>query len=144
MGSASTGASHVVSQFTDTARSTRNDLVALGLQALKLINSYRAHDGHGVDAVLGRIGFRRRESVLRPLAFFAAGAAVGGATVLLLSPGGIKALREWIGELREAHTQADVATAAEPATAAAPPAKCAETANGVVGIDQAGAAQRPS
>jgi hypothetical protein len=92
-------ASHAVEQVKSTASTTRANLVDLGLQAMKLVNSVRAQESHAVDSVLGHIGLQRRESPLRPLLFFAAGAVVAGSLVLILAPTSGKKLRLKIRDL---------------------------------------------
>jgi hypothetical protein len=144
MGTIGTGASHAVSHVSDSARSARDDLVALGVQAMKLLNAYRPHDGSGFDSVLGRIGLRRRESILRPLAFFAAGAAVGGAAVLLLSPGAVTALRGRINELLGVAGHGGGAKAVEASAGAAQPSKVGETTNGGGGAEPSRVTPQPS
>lgn len=79
------------------ASSARGSLVDLGVQALKFLNTVRAEEYRLVGSALERVGLQRRESSLRPIAWFAAGAVLGGSAVLLLAPSSGGALRRRIG-----------------------------------------------
>jgi hypothetical protein len=93
-----------MSSVTDTAERavhhaaahTRSSLIDLGAQALRLVNDIRAAEVRGVDSVLGSLGLQRRESALRPVVWFVAGAAVAGAVVFILAPTQGKKIRDGI------------------------------------------------
>ena len=70
----------------------RGSMVELATQALEMINSLRAM--RAVDFALGRVGLRRRESVLVPIGIFAAGAVVGGMVGMMVAPSTGKTLRK--------------------------------------------------
>jgi hypothetical protein len=80
-------------QATSHARAT---LLDLSTQIVKLINSARAAENRGVDALLHRLGLQRRSSALMPFLWVAAGAFVAGTAVFLVSPASGKRLRERI------------------------------------------------
>ncbi len=79
-------ASHAVDQVKAGADSTRSSLIDLGVQALKFFNHVRAQESRYVDSALDTIGLQRRESALRPVLWFAAGAVVAGGAALVLAP----------------------------------------------------------
>jgi gas vesicle protein len=66
-------------------------------------------------AVLDRLGLQRRQSALTPALWFAAGAVVAGAAVMLLAPTSGKKLRQRIASILDGEGQelASKATAVE-------------------------------
>jgi len=94
MSSVSDTAERAVHQVKDTAAHTRSALFDFGAQALRLVNDIRAAEVRGVDSVLGGLGLQRRESALRPVLWFVAGAAVAGAVVFFLAPTQGKKIRD--------------------------------------------------
>ncbi len=78
----------------DVANHSRTTLLEYGTHALKLVAALRALEIEAVDSLLGRVGLGRRQSSLRPLWWFAAGAMVGGGVVFVLAPSSGKELRE--------------------------------------------------
>jgi hypothetical protein len=82
-----------------TADQARASLVDLGAQALKLTKSLRAIETRGLDSLLDRFGLQRRGGALGPVVWFAAGAVVASAFVLLLAPESGKKVRDRIAEL---------------------------------------------
>lgn len=83
------------------ASSARGSVIDLGTQVLRLVNNVRESDLWRTDGLLGRVGLSRRGSPLRPVLWFAAGAVVGGAG-LLLAPAIGRGLREGTSRLRGA------------------------------------------
>jgi hypothetical protein len=115
--------SSVIDTTERAVRHTRGSLIEFGTQAQKLINSLGALETRGVDALLDRFGLQRRESALRPVMWFAAGAVVAGVVVFVLAPTAGKDLRERIAHLFERQVgrepeQAASATNASPASPA--------------------------
>ncbi len=96
MSSVTDTAEKAATHVTHAATRTRASIVDLGAQALRLINDLRVAEVRGGDSLLRRVGLQRRESALRPLLWFAAGAAAGGAIVFVLAPTQGKKIREQI------------------------------------------------
>ena len=94
MSSVTDTAERAVYRMKDTAAQTRSSFVELGAQALRLINDFRAAEARGIDSVLGGLGLQRRESALRPVIWFVAGAAAAGAIVFFVAPTQGKKIRE--------------------------------------------------
>ncbi|MEO6419535.1 MAG: hypothetical protein ABIP39_09030 [Polyangiaceae bacterium] len=92
-------AANAVDQVKAGADTTRSSLVDLGVQALKLFNHVRAQESRYVDSALDHIGLQRRESALRPVLYFAAGALVAGGAALVLAPTSGDMLRKRLIEL---------------------------------------------
>jgi hypothetical protein len=92
------------------AASARGSIIDLGVQALKFINSVRREEHQFVGSVLERIGLQRRESSLRPIAWLAAGAVIGGSAVLLFAPGSVEQLRRRVGSFFGTAKVAETAT----------------------------------
>ena len=116
MSSVTDTAERAVYRMKDTAAQTRSSFIELGAQALRLINDLRAAEVRGVDSVLGTLGLQRRESALRPVVWFVAGAAVAGAVVFFLAPTQGKKIRDSIknaidGTLHKSAPHADGAIA---------------------------------
>ena len=86
-------------QVKSAADGTRSSLIELGVQALKLFNHVRAQETRYVDSALDHIGLQRRESALRPVLWFAAGAVVAGGAALVLAPSSGEMLRKRLIEL---------------------------------------------
>jgi hypothetical protein len=84
---------HAAEQVSHAARAS---FVELAAQTLKLVNGIRAAETRGVTSLLGHIGLERRRSALVPVAWFAAGALVAGAVVVLMTPASGKAMRQRI------------------------------------------------
>jgi hypothetical protein len=61
-------------------------MVELGAQALRLVNNLKEAEARGAESVLSLMGLQRRQSVARPLLWFAAGATVAAGAALLLAP----------------------------------------------------------
>jgi|SRR5580698_9472411 hypothetical protein len=97
-------AEHAAHHVMGTAAHTRASFVDLGAQALRFINNIQAAEVRGVDSVLGRVGLQRRESALRPLLWFVAGAAAAGAIVFIVAPTQGRKIRERIREAIENRT----------------------------------------
>jgi hypothetical protein len=86
----------------DTAMQARASLIDLGAQGLRFLNDLRDTRVRAVDGLLGHMGLQRRESSIRPVLWFALGAAAAGAVVLVVAPSSGKALRRRLsGWLRE-------------------------------------------
>jgi hypothetical protein len=87
----------------DTAMQARANLIDLGAQGLRLLNDLRETRARAVDGLLGHMGLQRRESGIRPVLWFALGAAAAGAVVLVVAPSSGKALRRrlsgWVREV---------------------------------------------
>ena len=100
--------SHAVDQVKDTASSARGAVLDLGVQALKFLNTVRSEEYRLVGSALESVGLQRRESSLRPVLWFAAGAVLAGSAVLLLAPTSGRKLRNKIlrvfGSTEEAAT----------------------------------------
>jgi hypothetical protein len=107
MESVSNTADRATEHVKEAASHARTTLLDLSTQILKLVNSAREAEGRGVDAVLDRLGLERRRSALAPALWFAAGALVGGTTVLLASPVYGKKLRERIASFIDDRTAAN-------------------------------------
>jgi gas vesicle protein len=104
MKSLSSTAGHATDQLKDT-------FVDLSAQAMKLFSNLRDAEERGMETVLERLGLQRRQSALTPALWFAGGAIVAGAAVLLLHPTSGKKLRQRIatildGEVQELTSQA--------------------------------------
>ncbi|MGH7296229.1 MAG: hypothetical protein ACRELB_14910 [Polyangiaceae bacterium] len=84
-----------ISQAADRSSATfgRANLIDLGTQVLRLVNDVRDTQTRALDGVLGRIGLQRRQSILRPVLWIAAGAVAAGAVVLVVAPSSGKELR---------------------------------------------------
>jgi gas vesicle protein len=100
----SSTAGHATEQLKET-------FVDLSAQAMKLFNNLREAEDRGMETVLERLGLQRRQSALTPALWFAGGAVVAGAAVLLLAPTSGKKLRQRIatildGEVQELTSQA--------------------------------------
>ena len=92
-------ASNAVDQVKSTASDTRASLVDFGVQALKFVNHLRAQESRVVDSALDQIGLQRRESAIRPVLWFAAGAVVAGGAALVFAPSSGEKLRKRLIEL---------------------------------------------
>ena len=116
--------SSVIDTTERAVRYTRGSLNEFGTQAQKLINSLGELETRGVDSLLDRFGLQRRESALRPVMWFAAGAVVAGVVVFALVPTARKNLRERIAHLferqvgREPEQAANATNAPSPASPA--------------------------
>jgi hypothetical protein len=77
---------HAGTQVVRTASHARGSAIELGAQALRLFNNIREAEGRTFESVLSRIGLERRHSALRPILWFAAGAALAGGAALLFTP----------------------------------------------------------
>jgi hypothetical protein len=108
MSTLSSTAEHATEQLKDT-------FVDLSTQAMKLFNNVREAEDRGMAAVLDRLGLQRRQSALTPALWFAAGAVVAGAAVMLLAPTSGKKLRQRIASILDGEGQelASKATAVE-------------------------------
>ena len=93
------------------ASSTRSSIMDLGVQALKFINTLRREEYELVGSALDRIGLQRRESSLRPVAWLAAGAVIGGSAVLLFSPASVETLRRGVASFFAAAKKGETANA---------------------------------
>lgn len=103
MNSAISNAQHVASNAVDQVKagadSTRSSFIDLGVQALKFFNQVRVQESRYVDSALDHIGLQRRESALRPVLWFAAGAIVAGGAALVLAPTSGDTLRKRLIQL---------------------------------------------
>ncbi len=98
-------------QVSNTASHTRASLFELGAQALRLVNNLKEAESRGVESLFGRMGFQRRQSMARPLVWFAAGATVAAGAALLLAPMKGEELVDWLVQnLRRATSTAEDAT----------------------------------
>jgi len=86
-------ASRAVDQVSQETRNARGTLLDLGIQVVTLLQTLRTREARAFHSVLGLVGLQRRGSLLRPLAYFAAGAVAGGSLTLLLTPTTGKNLR---------------------------------------------------
>jgi hypothetical protein len=77
---------HAGEQVKHSAAHARSGFVDLAAQALRLVNNIREAEERGVTSFLSRLGLQRRQSVARPVLWFAAGAVAAGAAALLLAP----------------------------------------------------------
>ena len=93
MSSVASTASHAVDHVKDAASIARWNVVDLGIQIVKLLNTIRSQEMCAVDSGLHFIGLQRRESALRPVLIFAAGAVVGSSLAIFLTPTSGKDLR---------------------------------------------------
>jgi hypothetical protein len=98
MSTLSSTAEHATEQLKDT-------FVDLSTQAMKLFNNVREAEDRGMAAVLDRLGLQRRQSALTPGLWFAAGAVVAGAAVLLLAPTSGRKLRQRIASILDGEGQ---------------------------------------
>lgn len=115
MSSVADTAEHAAHRVMGTAAHTRASLIDLGAQALRFINDIRAAEVRGVDSVLGRLGLQRRESTLRPIVWFVAGAALAGAVVFVVAPTQGKKIRERVrGAFEERRAKRDKTNGAGP------------------------------
>ncbi|MGH7293826.1 MAG: YtxH domain-containing protein [Polyangiaceae bacterium] len=73
-------------QVARTATHARGGLVDLGVQVLRFVNNIREAEERGVESILSRLGLQRRQSMARPVLWFAAGAIVAGGAALLFAP----------------------------------------------------------
>lgn len=83
----------------ETATRAKGSLLDFGTQVLKFVNTLRVMEMRGADTLLDRVGLQRRESALRPVLWFAAGAVVAGSVVLMLAPVSGKQLRRRIAKM---------------------------------------------
>ncbi len=90
---------HIKDTATRTAAQAKGSFLELGTQVLRLVNGLRVLEMRTADNLLDRVGLQRRESALRPVLWFAAGAVVAGSAVLLLTPATGKQLRSRIAKL---------------------------------------------
>ncbi|HEY1697909.1 MAG TPA: hypothetical protein VGG39_37365 [Polyangiaceae bacterium] len=74
-----------MSSFGKNIGYARSNMIDLGTQVLRLVNNVRDAQMRGVDSMFGRLGYRR-QSMARPLLWFAAGAVVAGGVALFLAP----------------------------------------------------------
>jgi Tfp pilus assembly protein PilN len=93
MSTLSTATNHAAEHVSHAARAS---FIELAAQTLKLVNGIRAAEARSMTSVLERIGLQRRRSSLVPVAWFAAGALVAGAAVVLMTPASGKAMRQRI------------------------------------------------
>jgi hypothetical protein len=101
----SSTAEHATEQLKDT-------FVELSSQAMKLFNNLRDAEDRGMATVLDRLGLQRRQSAITPALWFAGGAIVAGAAVLLLAPTSGKKLRQRIAGILDAEFQEVASSAA--------------------------------
>jgi gas vesicle protein len=96
-------ADQAVDQVKETAAHAagfaKGNLLDLGTQVLKFVNNLRVMEMRGADNLLDRVGLQRRESSLRPILWFAAGAIAAGSVVLMLAPASGKQLRNRIARM---------------------------------------------
>ena len=97
--SAQNAAAQAADQVRSSASDTRASLIDFGVQAMKFVNHLRAQESRVVDSALDHIGLQRRESALRPVLWFAAGAVVAGGAALVLAPSSGEKLRKRMIEL---------------------------------------------
>lgn len=105
-----------VDQIKGTVGSARSGILDFGTQALKLLNSIRAQEHRLVGSALEHIGLQRRESSLRPVMWFGAGAVVAGTAVLLVIPSSRERILSAVRDiLRPSDATPAVAKPSEPA-----------------------------
>ncbi len=92
-------ADQVRESATRTSAAARSTFLDLGTQVLRFVNGLRAFEARTADGLLDRVGLQRRESALRPVVWFAAGAVTAGAAVLVLAPSSGKHLRRQLAKL---------------------------------------------
>ncbi len=103
MNSITDSAGHATDQIKETATRTaahaKGSFLEFGTQVLRLVNGLRVFEMGGADNLLDRVGLQRQKGALSPLMWFAAGAAVAGSAVLVLSPSSSQKLRRQIAKL---------------------------------------------
>jgi len=100
----------------EAASHAKTTLIDLSAQFMRLINSVREAEGRGVDSLLDRAGLQRRQSAMAPVLWFAAGAVVAGATVVLMATVPGQRLRRRVASFlfhEERETRTPDATATE-------------------------------
>jgi hypothetical protein len=96
MSSVAKNVSHAADQIRDAAWSARAGFGDFGLQAMKFLDTIRAQEARAFDSVLDQMGLQRRQSAVRPVLFFLAGAFVAGSVALMLAPTTGRKLRSQI------------------------------------------------
>jgi hypothetical protein len=94
MNSISTTTEDAADAVKGAASHARDNLLELGTQLLRLLGRAREAEVFSLDNWLQRIGLQRRESIVQPVLFFAAGAVLGAGAGLLLAPTAGSKLRE--------------------------------------------------
>jgi hypothetical protein len=98
--------SNTADHASDAISHARAAFLELPTQMMKLVDGARETERRGVDALLGRMGLQRRQSVFVPAMWFAAGAVVVGAAAFILAPTTGKQLRRRIAAFLDAEVDA--------------------------------------
>ena len=96
MSSVTKNASYAADQIKDAALNARAGFADFGVQAMKFLDTIRAQEARAFDSVLEQIGLQRRQSAVRPVLLFLAGAFVAGSVALMLAPTTGRKLRSQI------------------------------------------------
>jgi hypothetical protein len=94
--------SNTADHATDAISHARTALLDLPGQMMKLVDNARESERRGVDSLLDRMGLQRRQSVLTPVLWVAAGAVIAGAAAVLLAPTSGREIRRRIASFFDA------------------------------------------